>query len=100
MQLARNSARIGCIAGRSPTPDESTLYTQSDRVAQPAPTSKKPNTPILLQIHKEMDPDQIARLESTTNKTSKQEFNIYNFPVDSAEFKISTKRSWAIVDAL
>ena len=48
---------------RSPNPDETTLFTQIDRVAQARAELEKANTHYLLQLRKEMDPDQIARLE-------------------------------------
>jgi Spy/CpxP family protein refolding chaperone len=48
---------------RSPTLDEAALFTQIDRVAQARADLEKANTHMLLQIRKEMDPDQIARLE-------------------------------------
>jgi Spy/CpxP family protein refolding chaperone len=48
---------------KSPTPDEAALFTQIDRVAQARAELEKTNTHMLLQIRKEMDSDQIARLE-------------------------------------
>jgi Spy/CpxP family protein refolding chaperone len=48
----------------SPDPDESALYAQIDRVAQARAELEKANTHMLLQIRREMDPDQIVRLES------------------------------------
>ena len=48
---------------RSPNPDETTLFTQIDRVAQARADLEKANTHMLLQIRKEMDADQLARLE-------------------------------------
>ena len=48
---------------KSPIPDEAALFTQIDRVAQARADLEKANTHMLLQIRKEMDSDQIARLE-------------------------------------
>jgi Spy/CpxP family protein refolding chaperone len=48
---------------RSSTVDEPTLFTQIDRVAQARAELEKANAHMLLQIRKEMDADQIARLE-------------------------------------
>jgi Spy/CpxP family protein refolding chaperone len=48
---------------RSPNPDEAALFTQIDRVAQARADLEKANTHMLLQIRKEMDADQIVRLE-------------------------------------
>ena len=48
---------------KSPTLDEAALFTQIDRVAQARADLEKANTHMLLQIRKEMDADQLARLE-------------------------------------
>jgi Spy/CpxP family protein refolding chaperone len=48
---------------KSSSPDESALFTQIDRVAQARAELEKANTHMLLQLRKEMDPDQIDRLE-------------------------------------
>jgi Spy/CpxP family protein refolding chaperone len=48
----------------SSVPDEGALFSQIDRVAQARAELEKANTHMLLQIRKEMDPDQIKRLES------------------------------------
>lgn len=48
----------------SSVPDEGALFAQIDRVAQARAELEKANTHMLLQIRKEMDPDQIKRLES------------------------------------
>lgn len=48
----------------SSVPDEGALFTQIERVAQARAELEKANTHMLLQIRKEMDPDQIKRLES------------------------------------
>jgi Spy/CpxP family protein refolding chaperone len=53
---------------RSPTPDESALFTQIDRVAQAHAELDKAYTHMLLQIRKEMDADQIKRLEKSMQK--------------------------------
>lgn len=46
-----------------PNPDEGTLFAGIDRVAQARAELDKVTTHYLLQIRKEMDPDQIQRLE-------------------------------------
>ena len=48
---------------RSPTPDEAALLTQIDHVAQARAELQKADTRMLLEIRKEMDPDQIKRLD-------------------------------------
>jgi len=48
---------------RSSEPEESALFAQIDLVAQARAELDKANTHMLLQIRKEMDADQIARLE-------------------------------------
>ena len=48
---------------RSPNPDESSLFSGIDRVAQARAELEKATTHYLLQIRKEMDPDQLQRLE-------------------------------------
>jgi Spy/CpxP family protein refolding chaperone len=48
---------------RSPNPDESAIFSQIDHVAQARAELEKANTHMLLQLRKEMDPDQIDRLE-------------------------------------
>jgi Spy/CpxP family protein refolding chaperone len=47
----------------SPAPDEAALFAQIDRVAQTRAELEKANTHMLLQLRKEMDADQIKRLE-------------------------------------
>jgi Spy/CpxP family protein refolding chaperone len=47
----------------APTLDEAALFVQIDRVKQARAELDKVYTHMLLQIRKEMDPDQIARLE-------------------------------------
>jgi Spy/CpxP family protein refolding chaperone len=49
---------------RSPAPEESALFAQIDRVAQARAELEKATTHYLLQIRKEMDADQIKRLEN------------------------------------
>jgi Spy/CpxP family protein refolding chaperone len=51
---------------RSTTPDEFALFAQIDRVAQARADLEKANTHLLLQLRKEMDADQIKRLEKQT----------------------------------
>jgi len=53
---------------RSPAPDELALFAQIDRVAQARAELEKANTHMLLQIRREMDPDQIDRLEKPPRK--------------------------------
>jgi Spy/CpxP family protein refolding chaperone len=53
---------------KSPAPDESALFTQIDRVAQARADLDKATTHMLLQIRKEMDADQIKRLEKSTQR--------------------------------
>jgi Spy/CpxP family protein refolding chaperone len=48
---------------KSPAPDEAALFAQIDRVAQARAELEKANTHLLLQIRKEMDAEQIKRLE-------------------------------------
>ena len=50
---------------RSDAPDEAALFAQIDRVAQARAELEKANTHLLLQIRKEMDADQIKRLEKS-----------------------------------
>lgn len=50
-------------AARSPNPDEAALFAGIDRVAQARAELDKANTHMLLQLRKQMDPDQIERLE-------------------------------------
>jgi Spy/CpxP family protein refolding chaperone len=52
------------LLSSSAVPDEGALFNQIDRVAQARAELEKANTHMLLQIRKEMDPDQIKRLES------------------------------------
>jgi Spy/CpxP family protein refolding chaperone len=48
---------------RGQTLDESALFAQIDRVAQARADLEKANTHLMLQVRKEMDADQIVRLE-------------------------------------
>jgi len=48
---------------KAPAPDEDALFTQIDRVARARAELEKAYTHMLLQIRKEMDADQISRLE-------------------------------------
>lgn len=48
---------------RTPSVDESTLFSGIDRVAQARAELEKANAHMLLMIRREMDPDQIDRLE-------------------------------------
>jgi len=47
------------------TLDESALFTQIDRVAQARADLEKANTHLMLQVRKELDADQIARLNKS-----------------------------------
>jgi Spy/CpxP family protein refolding chaperone len=53
---------------RSPTPDEPAILAQIDRVYQARADLDKADTHYLLQIRKEMDADQIKRLEKATQR--------------------------------
>ena len=53
---------------RSSAPDEPSLFAQIDRVAQARAELEKANTHMLLQLRKEMDADQIKRLEKQTQR--------------------------------
>lgn len=53
---------------KSPSPDEGALFAQIDRVAQARADLEKANTHMLLQLRKELDADQIKRLEKSTQK--------------------------------
>lgn len=53
---------------KSPVPDESALFAQIDRVGQARADLDKATTHMLLQIRKEMDADQIKRLEKSTQR--------------------------------
>ena len=51
---------------KSPAPEEGALFAQIDRVAQARAELEKATTHYLLQIRKEMDADQIKKLEKQT----------------------------------
>ncbi len=53
---------------RAPVPDEAALFVQIDRLAQAHAELEKANTHYLLQLRKEMDADQIQRLEKSLQK--------------------------------
>jgi Spy/CpxP family protein refolding chaperone len=53
---------------RAASPDEAALFAQIDRVAQARAELEKTTTHMLLQLRKEMDPDQIKRLEKATER--------------------------------
>jgi hypothetical protein len=50
---------------RAQTLEESTLFAQIDRVAQARAELEKAYTHLMLQVRKEMDADQIARLDAS-----------------------------------
>jgi hypothetical protein len=50
----------------SPAPDEAQLFAQIDRVAQARADLEKAKTHMLLQLRKEMDADQIRKLDKET----------------------------------
>ncbi len=58
-------AQMAAIS-KSPAPEESALFAQIDRVYQAQAELDKEYTHMLLQIRKEMDSDQIKRLEKAT----------------------------------
>jgi Spy/CpxP family protein refolding chaperone len=60
-------AQLDALAS-SPSPDEAALFAQIDRVAQARAELEKANTHYLLQLRKEMDADQIQRLEKSAQK--------------------------------
>jgi Spy/CpxP family protein refolding chaperone len=49
----------------APMPDESVLFAQIDRVAQAKADLEKATTHLMLQVRKEMDADQITRLDAS-----------------------------------
>lgn len=51
---------------RSPSPDEDALFAQIQKVTDARAELQKAYTHYLLQLRKEMDPDQIKRLEKST----------------------------------
>jgi len=53
---------------RSPAPDEPAILAQIDRVYQARAELDKADTHYLLQLRKEMDADQIKRLEKATQR--------------------------------
>jgi Spy/CpxP family protein refolding chaperone len=53
------------VLSHAQTLDESALFTQIDRVAQARADLEKATTHVMLQVRKEMDPDQITRLDSS-----------------------------------
>jgi Spy/CpxP family protein refolding chaperone len=53
---------------RSPTPDEPAILAQIDRVYQARAELDKADTHFLLQLRKEMDSDQIKRLEKASSR--------------------------------
>ena len=55
-------AQLDTLA-KSASPDEGALFAQIDRVAQARAELEKANTHYLLQLRKEMDADQLQRLE-------------------------------------
>jgi Spy/CpxP family protein refolding chaperone len=53
---------------RAPSPDESALFAQIDRVTQARADLEKATTHMLLQIRKEMDADQVKKLEKASQR--------------------------------
>jgi Spy/CpxP family protein refolding chaperone len=53
------------VLSHAQTLDESALFAQIDRVAQARADLEKATTHVMLQVRKEMDPDQITRLDAT-----------------------------------
>jgi Spy/CpxP family protein refolding chaperone len=60
-------AQLDSLA-KSTSPDEAALFAQIDRVAQARAELEKATTHYLLQLRREMDPDQIQRLEKSAEK--------------------------------
>ncbi len=56
-------AQLNELAG-APDPDESALFAQIDRVEQARAELEKANTHLLLELRRQMDADQIQKLES------------------------------------
>jgi Spy/CpxP family protein refolding chaperone len=52
------------VLSHAQTLDESALFAQIDRVAQARADLEKATTHVMLQVRKEMDPDQITRLDA------------------------------------
>ena len=53
------------VLSHAQTLDESALFAQIDRVAQARADLEKATTHVMLQVRKEMDPDQITRLDAS-----------------------------------
>ena len=62
--LQQEESKMESLA-RGQTLDESVLFAQIDRVSQARADLEKATTHLMLQIRKEMDADQIARLEAS-----------------------------------
>jgi Spy/CpxP family protein refolding chaperone len=60
--LQQEESRMEALS-HAPTLDEGALFAQIDRVAQARADLEKANTHLMLQVRKEMDADQIARLD-------------------------------------
>ena len=61
-QALHQEERVMDGLSRARNPDEAALVNEIDRIAQARATLEKANTHYLLQIRRELDPDQIARL--------------------------------------
>jgi Spy/CpxP family protein refolding chaperone len=56
------------LLSKAPSPDEAALFAQIDRLAQARAELAKATTHMFLQLRKEMDPDQIKRLEKASQR--------------------------------
>lgn len=61
--LQQAEAQLNALANAA-EPDETALFAQIDRVAQARAELEKANTHLLLELRKQMDPNQVKKLES------------------------------------
>ena len=61
--LQQEESRLETLS-HAQTLDEATLFAQIDRVSQARADLEKANTHLMLQVRKEMDADQVARLDN------------------------------------
>ena len=62
-QALHQEERVMDGLSRSPNPDEAALAKEIDRIAQARAALEKANTHFLLQLRRELDAEQIARLD-------------------------------------
>lgn len=62
-QALHQEERLMDELSRARNPDEAALAKEIDRIAQARATLEKTNTHYLLQLRRELDPDQIVRLD-------------------------------------